>query len=296
MNDPLNLDAWDDCEAELRSRGARQPGDATRVEELVSGALGRAPPPGGGTAPASGSRAGLVAAAAVAAVVAAVVLAGRGTEPPAAPVPASHGEPSAAAPPAAPVAAPPPMDAPTDAATDAVTNAPSAAATETGIGGEQVVAGREAAVGSRAPQASTADASPAPKRSERAERRSAAELLRAAGSARDDKRPGRAASLYRQLFADYPDSREAVAGRVAAGRLELDTRGNPKAALRHFQRYLRADPRGTLAEEAMLGRALAFQRLGRTEQERRAWQELLKQYPASVHAERARRAGSSSPP
>jgi hypothetical protein len=70
------------------------------------------------------------------------------------------------------------------------------------------------------------------------------------------------------------------------GRLLLD-RGDPKAALARFDAYL-ASGATTLGEEALLGRALAFGKLGQSMQEAEAWQALLQRYPSSLHAARAR--------
>ena len=60
-----------------------------------------------------------------------------------------------------------------------------------------------------------------------------------------------------------------------------------EGALRCFEQYLRSG--GALREDVMLGRALSLRRLGRTGDETRAWEDLVAQYPRSVHAERARR-------
>jgi TolA-binding protein len=62
--------------------------------------------------------------------------------------------------------------------------------------------------------------------------------------------------------------------------------GMSSDALACFKEYLRLG--GELAAEAMLGKALALQQLGQTEEERAAWTALLEAYPESPHAERAR--------
>jgi hypothetical protein len=67
----------------------------------------------------------------------------------------------------------------------------------------------------------------------------------------------------------------------------LNQLGNPAGALQQFNGYLGGG--GVMSEEAAAGRALALQRLGRTAEERQAWQELLKRYPDSINAERARK-------
>ncbi len=116
----------------------------------------------------------------------------------------------------------------------------------------------------------------------------AAELYTEANRQRRLGNDAEAAHLYRDLEKRYPDSPEAVASRVSYGRLLLDRLGDPASALTLFDAYLAGEPHGTLQEEALLGRALSLQRLGRTDDERAAWQTLIAEHPTSVHAERAR--------
>jgi len=106
-----------------------------------------------------------------------------------------------------------------------------------------------------------------------------------ANSARRSGDHRRAAELYRALVARYPDTAEARASLVALGTMLLDD-GDAAGALASFDRYLSAG--GGLAEDAMLGRALALRHLGRPGDEASAWGALVRQYPRSVHAERAR--------
>ena len=98
-----------------------------------------------------------------------------------------------------------------------------------------------------------------------------------------------AAKLYRQLQQQFPGTREEINSRYALGRLLQDRGEDPAQCLALFTRYLAESPNGTLAEEARMGRALALMRLGRTQDERQAWQDLLTSYPKSIHAERARK-------
>jgi TolA-binding protein len=95
-----------------------------------------------------------------------------------------------------------------------------------------------------------------------------------------------ARAAYRTLIARYPSSVEARESLEALGRMLLDD-GDAAGALNSFDAYLGHG--GALAEEAMLGRASALQRLGRVEEERNAWATILETYPDSVHADRARR-------
>jgi len=115
---------------------------------------------------------------------------------------------------------------------------------------------------------------------------SAAELFARANQARRDRHDDEAVRLYRELQRRYPESREAQASRVTLGQLLLDTK-NDKQALGEFDGYL-SGSKGSVSEEAQVGRARALGRLGRTAEERAAWQELLQRYPSSVHAPEAR--------
>jgi hypothetical protein len=120
------------------------------------------------------------------------------------------------------------------------------------------------------------------------ELRSAGELFAAANEARRERTTREAVRLYRELERQHPSSAEAKVARVALGRLLLDRAGDPRGALRQFEAYLADREQKSLREEAMVGRALALSRLGRGFAERAAWQALLREYPASANAERAR--------
>ncbi|MFO0571918.1 MAG: outer membrane protein assembly factor BamD [Polyangiaceae bacterium] len=116
---------------------------------------------------------------------------------------------------------------------------------------------------------------------------SAAELFASANQARRDKNDAEAIRLYRNLQARYPESREAKASRVMLGQLMLDKK-DPNEALGEFDKYLKEGSKGAVTEEAIVGRALSLQKLGRTADERAAWQELLAKFPGSVHAAQAK--------
>jgi hypothetical protein len=117
----------------------------------------------------------------------------------------------------------------------------------------------------------------------------ASELFARANEARRRGDSAEAIRLYGLLRQRFAGSREEITSRVALGRLLLDRMDEPSAALSMFDRYLMDSADGTLAEEARLGRALALMRLGRSAEERQAWQQLLTAHPRSVQAERARR-------
>jgi TolA-binding protein len=124
-----------------------------------------------------------------------------------------------------------------------------------------------------APPASAAPAEPA------------ASLFARANDARRAGRRPEAIALYRALVARYPDSAEAQVAAASLGRLLLES-DDPEKALDAYDRYL--DKGGSLGEEALVGRAVALQRLGRRAEERAAWQALLGRFPDSIHAARAK--------
>lgn len=114
----------------------------------------------------------------------------------------------------------------------------------------------------------------------------AAELFARGNRARRSGAYGEAVRHYGELQRRFPASREARTSQLALGWLLLNQLGDARGALAQFNGYLGGG--GVMSEEAAAGRALALGRLGRSSEERRAWQELLARYPSSVYAERAR--------
>jgi TolA-binding protein len=92
---------------------------------------------------------------------------------------------------------------------------------------------------------------------------------------------------YAELRRAHPGTREELTARVVVGDLML-AEGSAREALASFDSYLAASPEGTLAEEALVGRALALKHLGRRDEERDAWSQLLRKHPHSVQGARAR--------
>jgi hypothetical protein len=115
----------------------------------------------------------------------------------------------------------------------------------------------------------------------------AAVLFARANDARRRGDVGVAVRRYGDLERLFPSSQEARMAHVALGRLYLDRLGRPAEALTQFDAYLRGGG-GALSEEATVGRALAFERLGRAGEEKAAWQALLAAFPSSLSADRAR--------
>ncbi|MFZ5891948.1 MAG: tetratricopeptide repeat protein [Myxococcota bacterium] len=117
---------------------------------------------------------------------------------------------------------------------------------------------------------------------------SASDLFADANRARRSGDVAQAARGYRELIQRYPNSAEAQVARVSFGRLLLDRLGNARGALHEFDGYLNGSSNRALREEALIGRAVALGRLGRAAEERSAWHTLLRAYPNSMYASRAR--------
>ena len=149
----------------------------------------------------------------------------------------------------------------------------------------------DSAVGAASTRASaepSASSAPSSSPARSPELATAAMLLRQAGDAlrRGERDP--AALLYRKLQAQYPASAEAALSHVSLGRI-LAERGQPRAAVREFDRYLSGTGGGVLIPEALYGRARALTALGDRAEEVRTWQRLLRDFPGSAYGEPARR-------
>jgi tetratricopeptide (TPR) repeat protein len=122
-----------------------------------------------------------------------------------------------------------------------------------------------------------------------AEHDTAAELLLAANRARRGGEREQARDLYRELGRRFSGTREHLISRVALGDLELESFKRPKQALVEYGAYLKAKPKGNLAEEALYGKARALDALGRKMDGAQAWTKLLDRFPDSLHAPAAKR-------
>jgi len=109
-----------------------------------------------------------------------------------------------------------------------------------------------------------------------------ANAARGAGDLRE------AAERYERLERQYPDSPEAAVSLVSAGDL-LARLGDPAAALHRFDSYLARNTSGTLAPEALFGRARCLRELGRRQDEADAWRALVERFPGSLYDRTARR-------
>jgi outer membrane protein assembly factor BamD (BamD/ComL family) len=114
----------------------------------------------------------------------------------------------------------------------------------------------------------------------------AAGLFERANIARRTGDTNGALAGYDALERKFPGSREARIAKATTARLLLD-RGDAAGALSRFDAYL-ASGSPELREEAMAGRATALERLGRGEDEARAWEALLASFPGTPYAAHAK--------
>jgi hypothetical protein len=120
-----------------------------------------------------------------------------------------------------------------------------------------------------------------------AQQAAATALFEQANQARRQGRLEPAATLYEKLQREYAGSSEARLSHAISGRMWLDA-GNAFAAEGAFERYLATGDRA-LREEAMTGRALSLERLGRKAAADAAFAELLQAYPYSSYAPLAKK-------
>lgn len=118
-------------------------------------------------------------------------------------------------------------------------------------------------------------------------------LFEAANTARRSGDTVTALARYDALESQFPSTREAHVAKATTGKLLLD-RGDSVGALARFDAYL-ASGASELREEAMAGRATALERLGRGDEESRAWEALVATYPGTPYGTHARARIAASP-
>ena len=123
---------------------------------------------------------------------------------------------------------------------------------------------------------------------------SLAQLLHAVSQARRENDWGEVAALYRQIVRDYPGTSDARTALVSLAQVELNRLNNPKAALGHFNAYLRSP--GSLEPEALYGKAKAYRLTNNDTAEVKTLKKLVAKYPTgpiSLAAEKRLRELSS---
>jgi ferric-dicitrate binding protein FerR (iron transport regulator) len=122
-----------------------------------------------------------------------------------------------------------------------------------------------------------------------ASRATARELVQLADSAQHAGALGRARRALQLLRQRFAGSEEAAFATFALGRLEFDGFGAHAQAARWFRTYLREQPQGPFAREA-LGRLMeSLHRGGEAREARRLAQNYLRRYPSGPHAALASR-------
>jgi hypothetical protein len=116
------------------------------------------------------------------------------------------------------------------------------------------------------------------------------QLLRAAAAARAGGEFARASALYRRLEREFQGSAAAHAAQVSYARLLCTHLSEPGAGLARYDAYLRDEPAGPLAQEALRGKARCLQSVGRKAAADETWRKLLRDWPASLYAPEARKA------
>jgi hypothetical protein len=168
--------------------------------------------------------------------------------------------------------------------TTATATATAAAATAATSAGFARTAPRAAVV--VPPAIATAATSPPARVAPAAMPSSAEALFDSANAARRNGDTSTALARYDALDQQFPHTAEARLAKATTGKLLLD-RGDAAGALSRFDAYL-ASGASELREEAMAGRATALERLGRRDDEVRAWAALLAAYPATPYAVHAK--------
>jgi len=149
----------------------------------------------------------------------------------------------------------------------------------------QVTPAAVRAVPSPAAEPAPSSDEPALQRPSRAQP-SAAVLFAQALALRSEGKVDAAIAAHLRLQRLYPAARETRVSFALAGRLLLE-RGSSEQALAQFNQYL-AQP-GDIAEEALVGRATALGRLGRSATEAAAWRDVLERHPGSIYAAHAKK-------
>lgn len=93
--------------------------------------------------------------------------------------------------------------------------------------------------------------------------------------------------LYQRVVREFSASGQAQASTLALGSMALNA-GDANTALHQFEAYLASAPRGALAADAWWGRTRALSALGRDAEAARSASELVRQFPDSPYATRAR--------
>jgi len=115
----------------------------------------------------------------------------------------------------------------------------------------------------------------------------ALDLLRQAQVCRRQHRWACALAQYGKLLREHQGAVVTTA-LVAMAEIELRHMGRPGAALKHFDQYLGRRPSGSVAAEALYGKARALRALGRRAAEIQVLRSFVKRYPNAILTARVR--------
>jgi hypothetical protein len=113
----------------------------------------------------------------------------------------------------------------------------------------------------------------------------AADLLREANELRSARRWAEAERAYLEVGRSFPTTSAARIGAMSAGEIRLDHLRDPEGALVLFRRVRG----GVLGAQSLFAQARAYRTLGRTSDERRALEALVRDYGGTATGEAARR-------
>ena len=112
-------------------------------------------------------------------------------------------------------------------------------------------------------------------------------MLARAQSLRAAREWAAAAGAYEDLIASYPTSIKARTSLISLGELRLLRLHSPAKALECYARYLEKSSKGSLAQEALYGKARALRALGREGDESASLRAFLDAYPDALAAPQA---------
>lgn len=129
---------------------------------------------------------------------------------------------------------------------------------------------------------------PAPPKIDLGQDSDADDLSRRALGLRIKKKYDESYQTYTKLLKHFPDTRAGRGALISRGMLFLEVFNRPHLALADFNAYLKNNPKGILAPEAAFGQALVFRQLKKRAAEKRILRRIIKDYPATQQANKAR--------
>lgn len=115
------------------------------------------------------------------------------------------------------------------------------------------------------------------------------DLFNKANLALEQKKPAEALTIYRQLLADYPDSKLAPEVLFRIGSLELSEERKPESAIATFTKVTEKHPASPFAHKCLFMTAFIYSnQLNDLPKAKAGYERYLRMYPDSSMAETAR--------